>query len=265
MVDQLVTSPLLPPITDNPDTASEHLLQYGVCRLAGALTGAETSILRDAVRAADDDDRRRGQSYTYSKGSNRRVWSLFNRGECFLALAENPAGLKVVRAVLGPDPLLSNLSANIAGPGGTAMVPHWDQDWADRPWPHAFVSHIIWMIDEFTLENGATLVAPGSHLLPGPPSGDTPLVAATGPAGTALVVDGRTWHGTGSNTTTDGERIGILAYYCRPYIRQQENMAVSLVPEVRDRLDPGRRKLLGLDFYKYLNMAGGPPQDLPRF
>jgi len=152
----------------------------------------------------------------------------------------------------------------VTGPGGSSMAPHWDQDWAERPWPHAFVAHVIWMIDDFTEENGATVVCPGSHLMDGPPQGDC-MVPATGPAGTALVVDGRTWHGTGRNTTVNDQRIGILAYYCRPYIRQQENMAWSLSSKVRDNMSPERRKLYGLEFWEYLNMVGGPPQELPRF
>ena len=144
------------------------------------------------------------------------------------------------------------------------MAPHWDQDWAERPWPHALVVTVVWMIDAFSEENGATLVCPGSHRMDSAPKGDC-LVPGTGPTGTALIIDGRTWHGTGRNITADSERIGILAYYCRPYVRQQENMALSLSGAVRESMSVGRRRLYGLDFYEYLNMVGGPPPDLPRF
>ena len=81
----------------------------------------------------------------------------------------------------------------------------------------------------------------------------------------ALIVDGRTWHGTGRNSTVDRERVGILAYYCRPYIRQQENMSLSLSEAVRQGMGAERRKLYGLDFYDYLNMVGGPPRGMPRY
>lgn len=254
----------LPPITEDIEEACEHVARHGVCRLGGALSADEVESLRAEVRAANAADVAADQAYRYSGGSNHRVWTLFNRGDRFLELTENAAALRVIRSVLGPDALVSNLSANVTGPGGTSMKPHWDQDWADRPWPQAYVAHVIWMIDPFTVDNGATLVAPGSHLLDKEPTVDR-LVPATGPAGTALVVDGRTWHGTGRNATADGERIGILAYYCRPYIRQQENMALSLSPAVREAMDADRRKLFGLDFYEYLNMVGGPPRDLPRY
>jgi ectoine hydroxylase-related dioxygenase (phytanoyl-CoA dioxygenase family) len=255
---------LLPAATGDPSEASRHLIEYGVCRLLDALTVSELSALRQALRAAETTDQRTGQSYAYSRDANLRIWTLFNRGECFLELAENPAALAVIRAILGPDALVSNLSANITGPGGTAMAPHWDQDWAERPWPHALVAHVIWMIDDFTAENGATLVTPGSHLLDGPPAGQT-MVPACGAAGTALIIDGRTWHGTGANTTANTRRTGILAYYCRPYIRQQENMSLSLSDAVRNTMPVDRRKLYGLEFWEYLNMVGGPPRELPRY
>lgn len=257
-------APPLPPPTRDPDTATAHLLEYGVCRVDGALGDDELREVRAAVHQAADDDALADRSYRYSGGANQRIWLLFNRGECFLRLAENGPALGVIRAALGEDALLSNLSANITGPGGAAMAPHWDQDWAERPWPHALVAHVIWMIDEFTEENGATLVVPGSHLT-GRTSRPEEMVAATGPAGTALIVDGRIWHGTGANTSADACRIGILAYYSRSYIRQQENMWLSLREDVRENLSEQRRALFGLDFHKYLNMHGGPPADLPRF
>lgn len=259
-----LTPSQLPPITEDPDEAGKHLLTHGICRLSGALSSAELTELREGVRSAIEADRTAGRSYDYSGGANQRIWALFNRGECFLRLLENPAVLQAIRALLGADALVSNLSANVAGPGGAQMALHWDQDWAERPWPVPFVAHAIWMIDRFTEDNGATLVSPGSQLLAGKPAPDR-LLPATGPAGTALIVDGRVWHGTGQNTSSAAERIGILAYYCRPYIRQQENMSRSLDEGVRQAMSPERRKLFGLDFYHYLNMVGGPPRELPRY
>jgi ectoine hydroxylase-related dioxygenase (phytanoyl-CoA dioxygenase family) len=255
---------MIPAVTTDPAVASAHLREYGVCRLEGALGTDDLLALRVAVRQAAADDAASDKAYLYSDGANQRIWCLFNRGECFLRLAENPLALTVIRGVLGEDALLSNLSANMTGPGGHAMVPHWDQDWAERPWPHPLVVHVIWMLDDFTEDNGATLVAPGSHLSEHAP-GAQDMVPATGMAGTALIVDGRTWHGTGPNTSAAKHRIGILAYYCRSYIRQQENMWRSLRDDVRDGLSEQRGQLFGLGFHRYLNMVGGPPANLPRY
>lgn len=254
----------LPPIAEDLDTARNDLAAFGCARLGGALSDTEIREIRDTVAQAAETEVRDGTDYLYSGASNQRVWSLFNRSEMFLRLAEHPSALALMETALGSRPLVSNLSANLTGSGGTAMVPHWDQDWAERPWPYALAAHVIWMLDEFTVENGATLVAPGSHLLDGSPAAGA-LVPATGPAGTALALDGRTWHGTGANVSQDARRMGILAYYCRPWIRQQENMTLSMAPAVRDGLSPQRRALFGLDFHEYLNMIDGPPRDLPRY
>jgi ectoine hydroxylase-related dioxygenase (phytanoyl-CoA dioxygenase family) len=253
----------LPPLTDDVDRAIEHLHEAGCCRLSGLIEGSQLTELRRLVHERAARERRDGNDYCYSDGVHQRVWMLVDRGAPFLALAADATARRVVAAVLGPDALLSNLSANITGPGGSAMAPHWDQDWAPRPWPHALVAHVIYMLDDFTIDNGATVVAPGSHRTD-KPAAQVALVPATGPAGTALVIDGRLWHGTGLNRST-GTRSGLLTYYCRPFVRQQENFALSLTPAVRAELTEPQRSLLGLEFYEYLNMVGGPPRSLPRY
>ncbi len=252
----------LPAITDSVDQARTDLTEFGCARLSGVIPSDTVSRLRALIAEAARADQEDQGSYLYSGDANQRIWMLPPRHQLFVELAANPVAIDMMRTILGDNPLLSNLSANITGPGGEAMIPHWDQDWADRPWPLALAAHVIWMLDDFTVENGATLVAPGSHRLDtAPPQGS--LVPATGPAGSALLLDGRTWHGTGANTSRSARRRGILAYYCRPYIRQQENYLVSLPVEFQSKLDPSHRKLFGLEFYEYLNMVGGPPEDLP--
>lgn len=231
--------------------------------ISGLITDEQTSDLRRRVYARAEAERRTGAAYRYSHDAHQRVWLLVNAGTPFLELAEHAAARQVVGTILGPDAILSNLSANITGPGGTGMVPHWDQDWAPKPWLYPLVAHVIWMLDDFTPDNGATLLAPGSHLTGDVPGSDA-LVPVVGRAGTALVMDGRLWHATGPNTSVN-RRTGLLAYYCQPFVRQQENFALSLDPLVRERLTPAQRTLLGLEFYEYLNMVGGPPPSLPRY
>ncbi|RBM11986.1 hypothetical protein DEH69_21355 [Streptomyces sp. PT12] len=210
--------------------------------MTGALSEPELSELRGSVLSAALRDP--PPADRVDGVASQRVWALYAQGEGFLRLAEHPVALGLVASILGPGPLLSNLSANITHPGTGAMTPHFDQDWAERPWPHALAAHAIWMLDDFTEENGATLVAPGSHLATEPPP-DAHLVPATGPAGTALLLDARVWHGTGRNTSADDSRIGILAYYCRSYVRPQHNFALMLFEHL-GTMSPSRRELLGL-------------------
>jgi ectoine hydroxylase-related dioxygenase (phytanoyl-CoA dioxygenase family) len=92
------------------------------------------------------------------------------------------------------------------------------------------------MLDDFTDENGGTRLVPGSHLSAERRTFDpSETVAAEGPAGAALVFDGRLIHGTGENRTPSEHRHAILSYYCKPFIRQQENFFLGLDPALRTR------------------------------
>src|SRR5205807_204139 len=115
--------------------------------------------------------------------------------------------------------LLSNIDANIAGPAGNPMFLHADQSFMPDPWPaYAMVANVIWMLDDFTPENGATRIVPGSHKLCRQPdftkASEWPEITrpVTAPAGTAMALDGRLWHQTGANVTRDQRRFGILSY-----------------------------------------------------
>src|SRR5579871_5073148 len=114
------------------------------------------------------------------------------------------------------------------------MYLHTDQGYIDFWTPKPVVANIMWMLDDFTDENGGTRLIPGSHLRPRQ-ADDTPdrTVAAEAPAGSALVFDGRLLHGTGANRTRAMHRHGLLTYYCRPFVRQQENFFLGLDPGLR--------------------------------
>jgi ectoine hydroxylase-related dioxygenase (phytanoyl-CoA dioxygenase family) len=110
------------------------------------------------------------------------------------------------------------------------------------------------MLTDFTAENGATLVAPGSHLATDPVAAyESDVVPAVAPAGTVMLIDGRVLHRVGASNT-DEPRIGILNYYCRPFLRTQENYCLSLLPEVYAECTDELKGLLG---FKAWNTFGG--------
>jgi ectoine hydroxylase-related dioxygenase (phytanoyl-CoA dioxygenase family) len=170
----------------------------------------------------------------HERPNNQRIWMMVNKGAIFRDLVLHPLVTEKMSALLGPDFLLSSLSANIARPGGTPMYLHTDQGYVDFWTPKALVANIAWMLDDFTEENGGTRLAPGSHLKPERRKYELhETVAAEGSAGDALVFDGRLIHGTGANMTQNEERHAILSYHCRPFIRQQENPFLGLDPSLR--------------------------------
>jgi len=254
--------------TTDLDQATADLDEYGYCLLAGVLAPDQAAEIRARlveIAAAEVAD---GTDYVYEGGANQRVWTLLNKGDAFVDLALDATVGRFMDHLLGPDYLISNLDANIAGPGGNPMFLHADQSFVPGPWPYAMVANAMWMLDDFTPENGATRVTPGSHRDGNPPEltiADDRTVPVCAPAGTVMVFDGRLWHQTGANTTDGERRHGVLAYYCRPFMRQQENWFLSIDPEVLERWGAPLRRRLGYDLYLSLGMVDGMPREGMRF
>ncbi|GAA0911533.1 hypothetical protein GCM10009549_22790 [Streptomyces thermoalcalitolerans] len=239
----------------------EDLREYGYCLLERPISEREFKQLRKRLLDVVKKEREDGSAFLYD-GGNQRVFSLLNKGEEFERSVRVPLVLDLMEEVLGFNFLLSSTHANIAGPGGAAMNIHADQTFARPPWPpYALVANSMWMLDDFTEDNGATRLVPGSHLLGRQPDydrgeGDVETIPVCAPAGSVMIFDGRLWHQTGANVT-DRPRHGILNYYCRGYVRQQQNFFMGLKPEVVERSDARMRRLLGFENYFALGLADG--------
>jgi ectoine hydroxylase-related dioxygenase (phytanoyl-CoA dioxygenase family) len=245
-----------------------ELDQNGYCLVREAIETSELDLLRETLVRVAAEEIENDTDYVYENGSNQRVWALLNKGEVFERLVQNETILTLVSHLLGKVFLLSNINANIAGPGGNPMFLHSDQDYVPPPFPeYALVTNAIVFLDDFTAENGATRIVPGSHKLRTRPdySNLPETVPVTGPRGTVMVFHGALWHQTGPNTTVADKRHAILCYYCRPFLRQQENWFLSLRPEVLERATPRLRELLGYKIYLGgLGAIGGLPRSATR-
>jgi ectoine hydroxylase-related dioxygenase (phytanoyl-CoA dioxygenase family) len=234
----------------------------GYTVVEGALDAHEVATLREALERQAAVERENGIAARDNRvDDGQRVYNLIAKGSCFAAVAEHPVALRVMEDLLGPAFLLSNLTANIARPDRPERDParnlHHDVGFVDiaapRPHevpPYPIVGQIVWMLDDFTAQNGATRIVPGSHLArrwPSPEDSDR-SVPMTGSAGSALFFDGRLWHQTGTNES-DSPRHALLAYYCLPWIRPQENWPAVLPEPFASTLTPSLRALLGFEPY----------------
>lgn len=103
----------------------------------------------------------------------------------------------------------------------------------------------IWAVNEFTLENGATRVVPGSHRWDDDRlATDDEVVQAVMPAGSVLIYSGTVIHGGGQNRS-DGVRIGLNMDYCLDWLRQEENQYLSYPPAVAATFSPELAALIG--------------------
>ncbi|MDJ0779789.1 MAG: phytanoyl-CoA dioxygenase family protein [Gammaproteobacteria bacterium] len=105
---------------------------------------------------------------------------------------------------------------------------------------------VMWALDDFTEENGATRVVPKSHRflrswhLPGLDGWESAVM----PKGSALFYLGSTWHGGGANDSDD-PRMGLINTYSLGWLRQEANQYLEMPPEVALQFGPRLRALLG--------------------
>jgi len=123
----------------------------------------------DDVRQKKEDLQRVLQSVPTGRNdfegfSSQRIYALFAKTRTFDAQATDPLVLGVLERVLGPSCQLSAPVGISIGPGETAQNLHRDDGVYPLPRPHPeLVLNTMWALDDFTEENGATHVVPGSH------------------------------------------------------------------------------------------------------
>ena len=182
---------------------------------------------------------------------SERVYALLAKAPSVATLVEHPVVLALVDAVLQPNYLLSaNLAINVH-PGETAQTLHADDGYCRIPRPREPMGvSAIWAIDEFTDDNGATELIPGSHKWgdEGADADDGRVQQITMPAGSAVVFMGTLLHRGGANRS-NRNRLGITPQYCQPWIRQIETMALAVPPPVASTFSPRVQALLGYSIY----------------
>mgnify|MGYP003307781593 FL=1 len=103
----------------------------------------------------------------------------------------------------------------------------------------------VWAITDFTKENGATQVVPGSHKwdkerMPL----DEEIENAEMSAGSVFIYTGSVMHGGGANQTSEN-RLGVFLHYAPNWLRQEENQYLSCPPSIAKELEPELRDLMG--------------------
>jgi ectoine hydroxylase-related dioxygenase (phytanoyl-CoA dioxygenase family) len=196
---------------------------------------------------------RAGAEFKQEPGTDRLA-NLVDYDELFRSVIAEPKLLACVEQVLGSQFKLSSLNARSARPHANGLQPlHCDTGELPDSCGNR-VCNIIWMLDDFTRENGATRYVPGSHRWgklpqdvlsdPSAPHSDEKLII--GRAGTVVVMNAHLWHG-GTANQTDKPRLALHSFYCRRDVPQQQYQMQLLRPEVQCRLAPELRQLLALD------------------
>mgnify|MGYP001264859195 CR=1 FL=1 len=187
-----------------------------------------------------------GRFYGYR---TKRFGGLLKRSRLAEYLALEPTILGMAQNILGPacDRIQLNVAQAIEiHPGEVRQFPHRDHDmWNASKGEHEFLVNIIWPLTEFTADNGATQIYPGSHGPAGMAKEDVgePVVAACEP-GAAICFLGSTAHGAGANVTQQVRR-GVVIGYSLGWLKPYENLWLSYPPEIARRFSSELAALAG--------------------
>ena len=180
----------------------------------------------------------------------RRTGGLVARSPLCRTLIQHPLILASTKQLLaGATSFQLHLTQVIAiGPGEPGQPIHRDQwafDFFPFPMGYEVQCNTIWAMTDFTAENGATRVIPGSHLYEDKLQlAHDDCEAAEMPAGSVLVYTGAVYHGGGANCS-DETRYGLNLTYARSWLRQEENQYLSVPFDAARELPDELLKLIG--------------------
>lgn len=186
----------------------------------------------------------------FSGRRTRRTGGLVARSQLCRDLIMNPLTLATVRKVLAKAMSFQlHLTQVIAiGPGEPGQPIHRDQ-WAFDffPFPSGYEvqCNTIWAMTDFTAENGATRIVPGSnHFEDKLQFREKDTEPAEMEKGSVLFYTGSVYHGAGANRS-EAVRTGINITYNVSWLRQEENQYLSVPLEIARTLPVELLRLMG--------------------
>ncbi|WP_432878783.1 phytanoyl-CoA dioxygenase family protein [Kribbella sp. CA-245084] len=238
-------------VTDDVLTQAEkdQLDRDGYLPLEGVLTLEEVSALNKRLAeltAAEGD--RAGLEVHQEKGTDRLA-DLVNKDAKFEVCFSHPRVLAAMQHVLG-EFKLSSLNSRAALPGEGHQALHADSGHPVEPGEYE-VCNSIWLLDDFTPENGATRVVPGSHRrgtmpgdeMPNPGDPHPDQIQLTGKAGTVVIFNSHLWHG-GTQNQTQSPRRALHSYFALRHLPQQLDQQSYIRVNTYNRLTPAQHFIL---------------------
>jgi ectoine hydroxylase-related dioxygenase (phytanoyl-CoA dioxygenase family) len=231
------------------EATRERLDRDGYAPLPGMLSDEQLARARTRVAELAAAEGAAAGREVHQEAGTDRLADLVNKDPVFEVCFTDPRLLAAVAHVLG-DFKLSSLNSRAALPGQGRQGLHADFG-GPVPAEGYQVCNSIWLLDDFTADNGATRVVPGSHR-----TGVTVREALTdgeathpdevlleAPAGTVVVFNSHLWHG-GTLNRTDAPRRALHSYFTRRSRGQQLDQKKYVRPETLARLSPAARFIL---------------------
>ena len=265
-----------PPLTDNLDEAKKHLDKYGLCIIKDVFSEKEVDIMDKRLKEqfAGEEKHNLGSKFRGDEGlgiksSNeekvsRLVWNLINKGDCFIPLIDHKKIFPLINHIIGDKVILCSMGAHMNGSGNERMALHQDQ-WPLIPHPLDFpvMANTMVLVSDNSPSNGGTRLIPGSHKWPkidyktaNSSKYQEMAKSIKAPRGSAIVWEGRVWHGNGLNRSKK-IRNNISIAYLQSWIRPQENSQYSVREEVIAKLSDKQKAVLGFTSFGSLGGHDG--------
>ncbi|MBI4552753.1 MAG: phytanoyl-CoA dioxygenase family protein [Candidatus Latescibacteria bacterium] len=235
-------------MNDNLKTAIDHLSTYGYCLLEDRIPAEMARSMAERFLELHADPK--NKSYISGDEHYQTFFGMMNFDDRVWACASHPDTVAIARHFLGPTCRVVEACSKPTWPGAPPQGLHADSagnfaQVPDVPW----MVNTIWMLTDFTVENGATGVVPMSHRsrMKGPPPDltlDSPLIKPiTGRAGSVMLWHGGLFHMARGNTS--GQiRVGLnIAYYPRWFNNWVEGGHQPVWPETYVRMPDEMKRL----------------------
>ena len=227
------------------DADLARVLRDGYVILPDLLSADQLAGIKDSVVPLLD---RHGRN-PFEGRSTQRIYSVLNKTRACDVIADHPRVLALLDRLLLPNYLLSMLQVINILPGEQAQMLHTDDAFYPLPRPRkALGAATIWAIDDFTADNGATDIIPGSHLWGEQRPNPVDRQPVVMPAGSCVFFVGTLWHGGGANRS-DRPRLAVTAQYCEPWVRPQEAFTLSMTRDTVLAVSEDIRRMLGYSIH----------------
>jgi hypothetical protein len=227
--------------------AMAKLLNDGYCIIPDILPTATLAALdADLVPVFEQTPFGHGNFYGFR---TKRFGGLLKRSAHAEELVMAPTILSIANEILGAacDRIQLNVAQAIEiHPGAPGQFPHRDHDmWGGAKGTHEYLLNVMWPLTPFTKDNGATLIYPFSHGMPGLTAKElvAPVAAEAAP-GSAICFLGSTVHGAGANITKSVRR-GVVVGYSLGWLKPYENLWLVYPPDIARHLPSDLAALVG--------------------
>ncbi|CAB3647061.1 phytanoyl-CoA dioxygenase family protein [Achromobacter aegrifaciens] len=239
-----------------PEPLDERIAAFerdGFVVLPGIIPPEQVSQLQEALIRIEAEHNLGYAQTSFEGRKTVRINNLLVYDPRFWDVPLQPDVLSLAERLLDRELLLSSLCSLTLAPGQGAQPLHEDTQQLALPRPRPPLAvNAIWALSDFTAENGATHIVPGSHRYDSsPPYGaqDIDTVQATMKAGSVMLFDSALWHKGGANNS-NARRYALSCYYCAGWMRQQENLQLGIPAEVARSFPRRLQELCGYSIYK---------------